>query len=83
MFPPAWFQFPGAGTLRNLDAFGRALDCADIFDSHPIDSAWQSRHIRRFHCEKQLEIFAAVKRELKRIQRATPTQLYYSFVNRQ
>ena len=68
VFPAAGPEVPGAWTLRNLDAFRRALDCADAFDSHAIDSARQPRRIRGFYCEKQLEIFTAVKRELKRIE---------------
>jgi hypothetical protein len=83
MFPAAGLEFPGAWTLRNLDPLRRALDCADTFDSHAIDSARQARRVVWFYCEKQLEIFTAVKRELKRIERPAPAQLYYSFVNRQ
>jgi len=73
MFPAAGLEFPGARAFGDRDAFGGAPDCADTFDSDAIDFARQSWRIRGFYCEKQLEIFTAMKRELKRIQRAPST----------
>ena len=61
----------------------RSRYLADAFDPDAIHSSRQSTRHRRLHCEQQLEIFAAVKRELKRIERATTAQFRYSFVDRQ
>lgn len=83
MFPATGPQVPNARAFRDFDALVRGSYFADLFDLNAVNATRQARNVCGPYREEQLEVFAAVQRELQRIERATAAQLRYVIVDRQ
>src|SRR5215213_10819833 len=83
MPPATGLELPGPRTFGNFHAFSCTLNRADAPNLDSINSSRQSSSIFRLYGEEQLEIFAAMKRELERIQSTPPAQLLHAIVDRQ